>query len=62
MDKINTLKYGREIASVRAYLHITQSELAKRIGVTNITVSNWERGIKIPPVDKFDEIMAMRDK
>lgn len=36
----------RELKSLRVGAGLTQAELAKRLGVTNVTVSRWERGEK----------------
>ena len=47
------------IASFRKKLKISQSELAKSIGVTQQTISAYEKGIRQPPIDvllKLSEI------
>lgn len=35
---------------------ITQAALAKKIGVTPATISNWCNGIKLPRMDKVDAL------
>lgn len=37
-----------DIKEIRAHLGITQAELAKRLGVSERTVQNWESGTTIP--------------
>ena len=47
----------RELKSLRVGAGLTQTELAKRLGVTNVTVSRWERGEAIPK-PKYNKAMA----
>lgn len=37
-----------DIKEIRAHLGVTQAELAKRLGVSERTVQNWESGTTIP--------------
>ncbi len=39
---------GRRMVELRESLGMTQRQLANIIGVTDQTVSNWERGIHAP--------------
>lgn len=39
---------GRDIVALRAQMKLTQSELAKRLGVDQATVSRWERSVQAP--------------
>lgn len=39
--------------------NITQQELAEYIGVTQASVSNWCKGIKMPRMDKVDKICEL---
>jgi DNA-binding XRE family transcriptional regulator len=39
---------GKRMTKLRESLNMTQRELANAIGVTDQTISNWERGIHIP--------------
>lgn len=41
--------------------NITQQELAEYIGVTQASVSNWCKGIKMPRMDKIDKICQYLD-
>ncbi|KDA99143.1 helix-turn-helix transcriptional regulator [Lactobacillus gasseri] len=47
----------RELKSLRVGAGLTQAELAKRLGVTNVTVSRWERGEAVPK-PKYIKAMA----
>lgn len=47
---------------LRYYLnsfHMTQNELAKRLGVGNTSVYNWCNGIKSPRMDKIDAMCSI---
>ena len=44
-------KYGNFLAELRKDKNLTQEELGERIGVTNKTVSRWENGNYLPPVE-----------
>lgn len=41
-------EWARCIGDLRKRLHLTQTQLANRIGVTAMTVSRWERGLVEP--------------
>ena len=58
---MNPEKIGKIIATQRMKKHLTQQELADRLGVTNKAVSNWERGRAIPDVGLFDSICKELD-
>lgn len=40
--------FDKRVAKIRACMHLTQKELAGRIGVTRAAVSLWENGKRIP--------------
>ncbi len=44
-------KTGRFLAELRKKMNLTQEQLGERIGVTNKTVSRWENGNYLPPVE-----------
>ena len=48
MDMIKT---GKFIAELRKEHGLTQEQLGEKIGVTNKTISRWETGNYLPPVD-----------
>ena len=45
MDQI---KIGRFISECRKKVHLTQMQLAERLGITDKAVSKWERGVAMP--------------
>lgn len=47
------LKYeiGKQIRKYREARHISQKELAQRLGISNSRVSNWEQGVNRPDAD-----------
>ena len=51
-------KIGQFIAFHRKRLGMTQTELAAILGVSNKTVSRWERGLHLPD---YDEVLAASD-
>lgn len=42
----------------RHELKITQEDLGEMIGVSRVVVNRYERGLTIPPSDKFCKIMG----
>lgn len=53
---MNQEKIGKFIAEMRKEKKLTQTELAKRIGVSNKAVSKWETGNGIPDYGVFDNL------
>ena len=47
---------GLTIRSFREKNHMTQADLAARLGVTDKAVSKWERGISYPDVSLFPKL------
>lgn len=47
----------RELRGLRAGAGMTQEDLAKKLGVSNVSVSRWERG-KAMPSPKYLKKMA----
>jgi putative transcriptional regulator len=39
---------GKKFMSLRESLGLTQRQIADTVGVTDQTVSNWERGVHVP--------------
>ena len=44
------------LASARINVGLTQEVASEKLGVTRRTLSNWERGVTVPPVGKIDLI------
>lgn len=49
-------KTGSYIAEKRKALALTQAALAEKLGVSDKSVSKWERGICLPDVSKYQEL------
>jgi len=49
-------KFGAFIASVRKEKHMTQSDLAEKLRVTDKAVSRWERGLGFPDIHSFEPL------
>ena len=45
---MNQIKIGKFIADCRKQVHLTQMQLAEKLGITDKAVSKWERGIAMP--------------
>ena len=48
---MDMIKIGKFIAQLRKEQGLTQEQFGEKIGVTNKTVSRWERGNYLPPAD-----------
>lgn len=46
---------GKKISfkAARLVANLTQTEIAKKMGVTSRTVINWEKGTSIPNIQQF---------
>ncbi len=53
---MNQEKIGKLIASCRKEKNLTQVELASKLGVTDKSVSKWERGYCLPDVSLYKEL------
>ena len=58
---MNYDKIGEFIASKRKEKNMTQSELAKKLGVTDKAVSKWERGLGCPDVSILEMLSIELD-
>ena len=52
------MKYGKELKMIRENRHISQAELAKKIGVNQAAISLWEDNKRTPTIDNC---VAMAD-
>lgn len=54
-------KIGNFLAELRKNKRLTQDELGEQIGVTNKTVSRWENGNYLPPVEMLQILSKLYD-
>lgn len=45
------MNYGNELKSHREQAGISQTELAKQIGISHQNINRWERNLVIPNID-----------
>ena len=53
---MDLIKIGKYIAGKRKGLGLTQKQLAEKIGMSDKSVSKWERGICLPDVSVYMEL------
>lgn len=53
---MDTIKTGRFLAELRRERELTQEQLAERLGTSNKTISRWETGNYMPPVEMLMEL------
>ncbi len=51
--------FGDKLKQVRTNRGLKQSELAKHLGVTNTTISNWEKNVSKPDLDMLSYICGI---
>ena len=56
---MDTIKIGNFLASLRKEQNLTQETLGEKLGVTNKTVSRWENGNYLPPVEMLQELSKL---
>lgn len=49
-------KIGKFLATLRHEQNLTQEQLAEKLGVTNKTISRWETGKYLPPVEALQQL------
>ena len=54
-------KIGSFLAELRKEKNLTQNELGEQIGVTNKTISRWENGNYLPPVEILQILSKLYD-
>ena len=52
-------KMGSFLAELRKEHNFTQADLGEKLGVTNKTISRWETGNYMPPVEMLEELSNM---
>ncbi len=55
-ENMDIIKIGKFIKELRSEKEMTQDELASKIGSTYKTISRWENGNYMPPIDMLMEI------
>lgn len=53
---MDMVKVGRFLAELRNEHGLTQAELGEQLGVTNKTISRWETGTYMPPVEMLEQL------
>ncbi|MBR3060085.1 MAG: helix-turn-helix transcriptional regulator [Oscillospiraceae bacterium] len=53
---MDLLKIGRFIAERRKTLGLTQKQVAEKLGMSDKSVSKWERGVCLPDVSVYQEL------
>lgn len=53
---MDLIKIGKYIAGKRKELGMTQKQLAEKLGMSDKSVSKWERGESLPDIDKCSAI------
>ena len=56
---MDMVKIGAFLAELRKEHKLTQAELGERLGVSNKTVSRWETGTYLPPVEMLQELSSL---
>lgn len=58
---MDLIQIGKFISELRKAQGLTQEQLGEKVGVTNKTVSRWETGTYLPPVDALLSMSKMFD-
>ena len=53
---MDMVQMGSFLAELRKENNLTQAELGDKLGVTNKTISRWETGNYMPPVEMLEEL------
>lgn len=56
---MDTIKIGKFLAELRKEQSLTQEALGEKLGVTNKTVSRWENGNYLPPVEMLKDLSEL---
>lgn len=56
---MNDYAFGNKIVELRTQLNLSQTELAKMLGVTNKAVSKWETGKSKPTTNVIRKLAAL---
>ncbi len=53
---MDMVRIGKFLAELRRERGLTQEQLGERFGISNKTVSRWENGNYLPPVEMLVEL------
>ncbi len=56
---MDTIAVGKYLAQLRKEQNLTQEQLGEKLHVTNKTVSRWENGNYMPPVDALQQLSEL---
>ena len=56
---MDLVKIGQYIAGKRKNLGLTQKQLAEKLGMSDKSVSKWERGICLPDVSIYSDLCLL---
>lgn len=56
---MDMIKMGNFLAELRRERKLTQAELGEKMGVTNKTISRWETGTYMPPVEMLEALSRL---
>lgn len=55
------MTFGERMKARRKEMHITQREMAEKLGVTNSAISTYEKGIREPSIETIKKIAQILD-
>ena len=58
-ESINKKQVGRRILSIRKRRSLTLIDFAKKVGASKSSVSDWEKGFRLPPEATLTKIAIM---
>ena len=58
-ENINKKQVGRRIMSIRQRNFLTLIEFAEKVGASKSSVSDWEKGFRLPPEDALTKIATI---
>lgn len=58
-ENINKKQVGRRILAIRKRRNLTLIDFAKKVGASKSSVSDWEKGFRLPPEATLTKIAIM---
>lgn len=58
-ENINKKQVGRRILAIRKRRNLTLIDFAKKVGASKSSVSDWEKGFRLPPEATLTKIAVM---